>query len=84
MSTSENVGYFVVTPLQLSQRPHQRILVNRGWVPKHGQHEGRPEGEVEFIGVVRKTEQRTQFSPKNSPESNMWKSPSLKYRSCKA
>jgi hypothetical protein len=71
------VGYFVVTPIELSDRGDQRILVNRGWVSKERlnprtRSEGQVEGEVQFVGIVRKNEQREQFTPKNQVGSNRW------------
>jgi len=66
--SSEGVGFFVVTPLQLADRP-ERILVNRGWVPKSklnpaARQEGQPAGLVDLVGVVRKTEKREPLAPK--------------------
>ncbi len=49
------VGFFVVTPLQLSNRP-EFILVQRGWGPRDAQDRSRlprietPAGEVELLG----------------------------------
>ena len=47
------------------------ILVNRGWVPTKlaspdTREEGQIEGEHEIIGVVRRTEKRSQFMPADS------------------
>ena len=50
---------------------------NRGWVPKGRVNpltrlEGQIEGTVEFLGTIRKSETREQFSPKNPEASNKW------------
>lgn len=47
------------------------ILINRGWVPKNfidpnSRLEGQIKDSIEIIGVVRKTESRPQFAPKQS------------------
>lgn len=67
-------GYLVVTPFHLSDRD-MTILVNRGWVPVNHKNPntrkaGQVEGEVEIIGVVRLSEKRAPFTPKNQP--NAW------------
>ncbi|XP_023727304.1 surfeit locus protein 1 isoform X2 [Cryptotermes secundus] len=64
-------GYLVVTPFHLSDRD-MTILVNRGWVPANHKNPntrkaGQVEGEVEIVGVVRLTEKRAPFMPKNQP-----------------
>lgn len=76
IGSSGNVGFFVITPLELSDSG-QRILVNRGWVPKGGvnpltRQEGQIEGTVEFLGTIRKSETRETFTPKNPEASNKW------------
>jgi hypothetical protein len=48
------------------------ILVNRGWVPGNRKNPntrraGQVEGEVELVGIVRLTEKRAPFTPKNQP-----------------
>ncbi|XP_074598457.1 surfeit locus protein 1 isoform X2 [Brevipalpus obovatus] len=63
ISAGDN-GYLVVTPFKLSDRPYS-ILVNRGWVgcrkkDPNTRLDGQVEGEVEIVGVVRKSE------PKNA------------------
>lgn len=60
-------GWHVVTPFRLSDRD-LTILVNRGWVPKRLQDPaarlvGQVQGEVELVGVVRKSEVRQPFTP---------------------
>jgi len=69
-------GANVVTAFTIADQ-NLRILVNRGWVPRDRiQPASRPEGqveeEVEFVGVVRKSEPRQQFMPKNDVEHNHW------------
>lgn len=64
-------GYLVVTPFHLADRD-MTILVNRGWVPGNRKNPntrkaGQVEGEVEIIGIVRLTEKRAPFTPKNQP-----------------
>ena len=55
-----SVGLWVVTPFQLSDRK-ERILVNRGWISRsqlqaYKKGQGRVNGEIELVGVVRRTE----------------------------
>jgi len=76
IGSSGNVGFFVITPLEISGSG-QKILVNRGWVPKGKlnpltRQEGQIEGTVEFLGTIRKTETRETFTPKNPEASNKW------------
>lgn len=59
ISAGDN-GYLVITPFKLSDRPYS-ILVNRGWVgcrkkDPNTRPEGQVEGEVELVGIVRKSE----------------------------
>lgn len=54
------------------------ILINRGWVPKNSVNpnnrlEGQIQGTIEFVGVVRKSENRPQFTPKQSGEIFMYR-----------
>ncbi len=78
--SSDSAGFFVVTALDRSDTDAdgQRILVNRGWVPKarlspHTRQAGQVDGEVEFVGIVRKNETREVFTPKNQPDgSDRW------------
>ncbi len=70
-ASSGGIGFHVVTPLVLDDRPGGvRVLVNRGWVPKgridpRTRPQGQVEGKVKLVGVVRCTEQRPQFQPKD-------------------
>ncbi|XP_053672973.1 SURF1-like protein isoform X2 [Anopheles nili] len=63
-----SIGFLVITPFKLEGRD-DKILVNRGWVPKRFlEPESRPHGQVtgtvELNGVVRLPENRPQFTPK--------------------
>lgn len=71
-----NQGWLVVTPFRLSDRD-MTILVNRGWVPhKMKSAETRQNsmvmGEIELVGVVRLTETRAPFMPKNIAQKGQW------------
>ena len=51
--------------------------MNRGWVPKSqispgSRPQGQIPGQVDLVGVVRLTEVREQFTPKNKTETNRW------------
>lgn len=78
--SSDGIGFHVVTPFTVTDRPNRpSILVNRGWVPKNkcdprSRRDGQVEGEVELVGVVRLTEKREPFMPKNTVESRRWMS----------
>lgn len=53
------------------------ILVNRGWIPKTlknspQRHQFEVEGEQEIVGILRMSERRPPFVPKNRPHHNMW------------
>ncbi|CAH0716425.1 unnamed protein product, partial [Brenthis ino] len=72
----KNQGWLVVTPFKLSDTG-EVILINRGWIPTHMRPKERRqaslvEGEVELTGIVRLTEKRKPFMPKNNPEKNSW------------
>ncbi|XP_068190279.1 surfeit locus protein 1 [Antennarius striatus] len=74
-SSGEN-GANVVTPFRCTDLGIT-ILVNRGYVPRqkispHTRMKGQVEGEVEVVGVVRLTETRKPFVPKNDVEQNRW------------
>ncbi|KFB51465.1 AGAP006533-PA-like protein [Anopheles sinensis] len=62
-----SIGFLVITPFKLEGRD-DKILVNRGWVPKRlldpaTRPEGQVKGTVELEGVVRVQENRPQFTP---------------------
>lgn len=78
MGTSENIGFHVIVPFEL-ENGQGSILVNRGWVPKdkltpQSRQEDVPTGLTELVGVVRMSEQRQQFTPKNLVDTNRWSS----------
>ncbi|XP_006624467.1 surfeit locus protein 1 [Apis dorsata] len=69
-------GYHIITPFKLADRD-LTILVNRGWIPKSFKHSSKKEenqikGETEIIGILRISERRPPFVPKNRPYNNMW------------
>ncbi|KAF5400791.1 hypothetical protein PHET_05369 [Paragonimus heterotremus] len=62
------LGYFVVTPFFLADRPGDSILVNRGWIQTnfrdpHSRRKGQVEGTVELSGFVRYGEKLPLFKP---------------------
>ncbi|XP_057309251.1 surfeit locus protein 1-like [Hydractinia symbiolongicarpus] len=68
-------GYHVVTPFVLDSG--ERILVNRGWVPKGKKKpDTRTEGQVidamQLTGFVRKGEKRPPFAPKSREDGFDW------------
>jgi len=71
-----SVGMNVITAFKVKDRD-LTIMVNRGWVPRNktnprNRQEGQVEGEVELVGVVRKSEPRASFAPKNDPNQKQW------------
>ncbi|XP_033209280.1 surfeit locus protein 1 isoform X2 [Belonocnema kinseyi] len=76
ISSSAGRGYNVICPFKLEDKD-LTILVNRGWVP--GQYRdatkrllGQIEGVHEITGVIRLSEKRPTFVPKNKPKENIW------------
>ncbi|KOB73967.1 Surfeit protein isoform 1 [Operophtera brumata] len=72
----KNQGWLVVTPFMLADTG-EVILVNRGWIhqsmkPKEKREASLIDREVELVGVVRLTEKRAPFMPKNHPEKGSW------------
>ncbi|XP_046976928.1 surfeit locus protein 1 [Vanessa cardui] len=72
----KNQGWLLITPFKLSDSG-EVILINRGWIPqslrpKEKRQASMVKGEVELTGVVRLTENRSPFMPKNNPEKNSW------------
>uniref|UniRef100_A0A182NIV9 UDP-glucose 6-dehydrogenase n=1 Tax=Anopheles dirus TaxID=7168 RepID=A0A182NIV9_9DIPT len=62
-----SIGFLVITPFKLEGRD-DKILINRGWVPKRfldpeTRRDGQVSGTVELQGVVRLQENRPQFTP---------------------
>jgi len=76
--SSDGIGFHVITPFKL-ENSDQKILVNRGWVPRNkisASSRGEifmPPGNIDLIGVVRQTEKASQnFMPKNAENTNKW------------
>ncbi|KAI9029313.1 SURF1 family-domain-containing protein [Hyaloraphidium curvatum] len=75
-----DVGYFIVTPFVISGGPRdgQKILVNRGFVPRALRNaplrpESLPKGVVTIEGLVRRGEQNSMgLLAKADPAKNMW------------
>ncbi|KAJ8737138.1 hypothetical protein PYW07_000409 [Mythimna separata] len=71
-----NQGWLVITPFVLSESG-EIILINRGWIHQNMRAKEKREpsmvkGEIELVGVVRLTEKRAPFMPKNNPEKGSW------------
>lgn len=67
-----NSGRFVLTPFRLESG--KRVLINRGWVSRDADMSSivRPEGEIELVGVVRKSEKQGRFVPPNDGKTFFW------------
>ncbi|CAL8081549.1 unnamed protein product [Orchesella dallaii] len=66
-TSSGSNGYHIITPFKLEDS-NEAILVNRGWIDsKNVNKYNHVEGPVEIVGIVRKTENRAPFMPKNRP-----------------
>jgi surfeit locus 1 family protein len=68
-------GYFLITPLQLSDG--SIVMVNRGIVPTplkafSARPDSRVEGQVTVNGVVRAPQSRTMFTPADDPKAGNW------------
>lgn len=68
-------GYDLFTPLKT--RDGRYVIVNRGWVPEQLKDQiSRPDtitdGEIEVIGILRKSWIKERFAPDNEPQRNMW------------
>ncbi|ODN04979.1 Surfeit locus protein 1 [Orchesella cincta] len=64
-------GYHIITSFKLEER-NESILVNRGWVDtRNVKKYDHVDGPVEIVGIVRKTENRAPFMPKNRPGQNL-------------
>ncbi|XP_014667552.1 PREDICTED: surfeit locus protein 1-like [Priapulus caudatus] len=74
-SDPSRVGTNVVTPFRLaSPLEGTTILVNRGWVPRarlrpETRADGQIAGEIQFVGVLRLSDARQPFMPRNDPAS---------------
>ncbi|XP_029024532.1 surfeit locus protein 1 [Betta splendens] len=76
LSSSGETGANVITPFHCKDLGIT-ILVNRGYVPRQKikpetRMKGQVEGDVEVVGIVRLTETRQPFVPKNDVERNQW------------
>ncbi|KAM9440301.1 surfeit locus protein 1 [Clarias gariepinus] len=76
LSSSAEMGANVITPFHCTDLGIT-ILVNRGYVPKNRinpetRMKGQVTDEVDLVGVVRLTEQRKPFIPKNDVGANRW------------
>lgn len=74
-SRNGNVGYHIVTPLELAGGG--AIFVDRGWVPverklPERRAEGQIEGETKVDGLIRLPQQRAWMQPENEPAKNLW------------
>lgn len=81
----KNQGWLVITPFLLSDTG-KVILINRGWInqsmrPKEKREASFIKSEVELVGVVRLSEKRAPFMPKNMPEKGSWFSRDLEQMS---
>ena len=75
LSGRSQSGYQIVTPFVLDNG--DRILVNRGWVPKNKKDpssrlEGQILGHIKLTGIIRSGEQRPQFTPKIADNASDW------------
>ena len=71
----EGPGYLVLTPLLLESGAH--VLVNRGFVPiarrdPASRAPGQVTGQVTVTGLLRSTEPRNAFTPKDDPAKGEW------------
>lgn len=69
-------GGLIITPFEVADRNGLTILVNRGYVPYTDysptkRQEGQVEGQVELVGLLRKDEIISAFTPVNKPP-NEW------------
>lgn len=52
------------------------IIVNRGWIPRSDRYAFKMENKItdslEIVGVIRATEKRPPFVPKNTPTKGVW------------
>ena len=79
-TSSGHTGFLVIAPFETTTPDQRRILVNRGWVSKSVKEQrakstrrsDKYSEERELIGVVRKSESRPQFAPKNVLNSDTW------------
>ncbi|CAG8510645.1 12330_t:CDS:2 [Cetraspora pellucida] len=68
-------GYFVITPLE--RENGTTVLVRRGWISKDKvdsstRKDNQFEGIVNIEGILKKSEKKNWFTPKNNPNRNEW------------
>jgi len=68
-------GYWVFSPARLTGG--SLVVVNRGFVPEGKQNpdtrrDGQRSGVIDIVGVMRWSEQRGAFTPKDEPDKNLW------------
>jgi len=73
---SNQVGFQVITPFKLAESG-EKILVNRGWVPKSrisptSRKAGQVDGLIEMTGIVRKGEKKPAFVNASEIEKSRW------------
>lgn len=71
----DEVGIQVITPLRTDDG--RIVLFDRGFVPSAKKDpktrpQGQPEGPVDLVGVVRRSQVKRQFAPDNDPAKNFW------------
>ncbi|XP_077335251.1 surfeit locus protein 1-like [Lithobates pipiens] len=76
ITSNTESGAHVITPFYCTDLGIT-ILVNRGFIPRkkinpETRIKGQVEGEVDLVGIMRHSEQRKPFVPKNDPERNSW------------
>ncbi|QQP55679.1 SURF1-like protein, partial [Caligus rogercresseyi] len=65
LGSHDSSGWWKINAFTLSDRD-ETILVNRGWIPlksQKGFERGEQEGEVELVGILRKSERKNQYTP---------------------
>nr|ACO14868.1 Surfeit locus protein 1 [Caligus clemensi] len=65
LGSNESSGWWRINPFRLSDRD-EIILVNRGWIPLKsfkGFDKGEIEGEIELVGIIRRSERKNQYTP---------------------
>ncbi|CAG8767174.1 11061_t:CDS:2, partial [Racocetra persica] len=68
-------GYFVITPLE--RENGTTVLIKRGWISKDKidsstRKDNQFEGIVNVEGILKKSEKKNWFTPKNNPNRNEW------------
>lgn len=68
-------GWYVITPLE--QEDGSIVFINRGFVPDEmkdpgKRQQGQLEGEVQIVGLARRPEEATTFTPENDVAKDVW------------